>query len=248
MINTCYPQIDSHMLHVLKDEYCSMLRIRPYSAVVKRYSDEFKSSFIYNANALEGSPLTHNDTDYIIKSNSFLENYTATQNMEVLGCSRAFDYILTLPEISPETMLRIHKHIIFFDDGNAGTYRKTPVHVGDKQMPDADVIHDGVRTLFAINKPDVFRQIALFHLQFENLHPFLDGNGRAGRMIINLQLMHAGFLPVNIKLNDAGRYCRCFRQFDIASEKGVQEMYNLLTKYEHEELTKIIELIRCNCP
>ena len=62
-------------------------------------------------------------------------------------------------------------------------------------------------------------------------------------MIINLQLIEAGYLPVNIKRNDAGKYYRCFRQYDKSKEKGIQEMLNLITKYEYEELLKLRNLI-----
>ena len=83
----------------------------------------------------------------------------------------------------------------------------------------------------------------MVHLIFENIHPFIDGNGRTGRMIINLQLLKTGYLPINIKQKDAGKYYGCFRQYDKSKEKGVQELYNLITKYEYEELLKFKTLV-----
>jgi Fic family protein len=167
--------------------------------------------------------------------------------MEVIGGGKAWSYVLTLPEMTVTTMLTIHRKILFFDEENAGVFRKTPVHVGAKQMPDAESIPDNAESLLKLQDDDVFRYAALFHLRFENLHPFIDGNGRTGRMLINLQLMQAGFLPVNIKYNDAGRYYRCFRQYDESREKGVQEMYNLITMYEYEELTSLINALEATC-
>jgi len=244
MRNTWYPHIDTEVLIAFRDEYRNLLADRPHSAVVTRHFDDFRLSYVYNTNAIEGNPITHNDTAYIIQSNSFLENYSATHNMEVIGSNKAWDYVLKMPDMTKETMFDIHKRVLFFDEENAGTFRRTPVFVGEKQMPEAERLDDGVNTLLELREPDVFRQIALFHLRFENLHPFIDGNGRTGRMLINLQLMKDGFLPINIKYNDAQRYYRCFRQYDISLEKGVQEMYNLITKYEHEELTGLMEAIR----
>ena len=238
--------IDTGLLISIKDEYHKMLREKPRSAVVKRYLDEFRIAFVYNTNAIEGNPITHNDTDFIINSNAFLEKYSATHNMEVVGSNKAYNFILSLPDMTAETLLCIHKRVLFFDEENAGVFRKTPVHVGDKQMLDADSISEEIKRLFEMDEPDLFRHIAIFHLRLENIHPFVDGNGRAGRLMINLQLMKAGFLPINIKYIDTGRYYRCFRQFDTAYEKGAQEMFNLITKYEYEELNGIMEAIRLN--
>jgi Fic family protein len=246
MKNTWYPNIDTESLMALRTIYSEFIGIRQKSAVVTRYFDDFCASFIYNSNAIEGNPITENDTAFIISSGRFLENYSAKDNMEVVGSGKAWNYVLTLPPLNITTLLNIHKRVLFFDPESAGTFRKSSVHVGGKQMPDVSSISPVLDALFAQNEKDIFQHIALFHLRLENIHPFIDGNGRTGRMLINLQLMQSGFLPINIEFNDAGKYYRAFRQYDIAKEKGVQELYNLITKYEHEELTKLTDAIQNN--
>lgn len=108
------------------------ITLHPNSILINRYYDEFKNTYIYNTNAIEGSPVTEYDTTYIIQSKTFLEEYSAKENMEVLGCSKAWNYIMTLPELTIKTIQKIHKYLLFFDVDHAGVYRNIPVHVSDK--------------------------------------------------------------------------------------------------------------------
>lgn len=216
----------------------------PKSALISRYFDEFRNAYIYNTNAMEGNPITEYDTAYILKSNTFLEEYSAKDNMEVLGSGRAWDYVMTKPEVSIKTIQMIHKSVLFFDVDHAGVYRKIPVHVGDKQMLPPEEIAEAMESLLSKGKErSFFERVAEIHLRFENIHPFVDGNGRTGRMLLNLQLLTEGYLPVNIKQNEAGKYYRCFRQYDKSGEKGIQELFNLITRYEYEELMKLRDWI-----
>lgn len=245
MENTWYKYITIEVLESFKKEYLNHLTKNPNSSIVKRFYDEFRSSFIYNTNAIEGNRITEYDTAYIINSNTFLENYSMKENMEVLGSNRAWNYILTLPKINLDTILKIHKNILFFDIENAGIFRNSPVKIGDKQMLPFEKIEESIYRLLEFKgNSGIFEYISEFHLRFENIHPFIDGNGRSGRMLINLELLKNGYLPINIKFNDVGKYYRCFRQYDISKNKGIQEMFNIITKYEYDELKTLNEFYK----
>ncbi len=78
-----------------------------------RFLDEFKNSYVYHTNAIKGNPVTEYDTAYIIQSNHFLEDYSAKDNMEVLGSSKAWDYVQKQPEYILQTILQIHKLLMW---------------------------------------------------------------------------------------------------------------------------------------
>lgn len=244
MRNTWYREITQQKISE-KMQYIAEYALQyPYSSVLSHYYSEFKNAYVYHTNAIEGNRITEYDTAYIIQSNKFLEQYSARENMEVLGSSIAWEYIIKKPELSLQTINEIHKRVLFFDVENAGVYRNIAVHLGSKQMLEAEYMQKEMEALLALQKNDFFENIAQMHIKFENIHPFVDGNGKTGRMIVNLQLLHGGYLPISMKQNESGKYYRCFRQYDISKNKGIQEMYNLITKYEWEELNKLSEYIK----
>ena len=80
------------------------------------------------------------------------------------------------------------------------------------------------------------------HLRFEGIHPFIDGNGRTGRLILNLELIKSGLLPINIKFADKREYYACFDDYYGANHTS-DSLTKLITKYEIEELKNRINLL-----
>ena len=244
MRNLWYDGITLGHLCELGREYNKLSDDHGSDSRIKRFYDEFAFSFVYDSNAIEGNPVTEADTYVILSSDSFLEKYSQKDNQEVISLYKGFKYILTKPPLTVETLLNAHKYVLYFDPDNAGAYRTIPVHIVDKNMLPFEKISADTDELFTdINTKnsdisDIFELISRFHLRLENIHPFIDGNGRVGRLFINLMLIHSGFLPINLKVADKGKYYRAFRQYDIDAKKGVGELYSLVTKCEYDELTR----------
>jgi Fic family protein len=89
---------------------------------------------------------------------------------------------------------------------------------------------------------NIIEKIAEFHLRFEGIHPFIDGNGRTGRLIMNLELLKHGYLPIDIKYADKQRYYDCFDEY-CSGANSAKAMVDLITEYEIAELKNRIAII-----
>ena len=88
---------------------------------------------------------------------------------------------------------------------------------------------------------DIITKLARFHLEFESIHPFIDGNGRTGRLLINLELMKAGYPPIDIKFKDRLEYYEAFN--DFRTKNNVSKMSNMLAKYLNQRLDLYLSIL-----
>ncbi len=85
---------------------------------------------------------------------------------------------------------------------------------------------------------------AQFHLAFEAIHPFIDGNGRTGRLIMNFELIRHGFLPVDIKYTDRQKYYEAFDVYHASGKKESSLLEKMIVEYEIEELEKYLAILK----
>lgn len=209
----------------------------------------------YNSNHMEGSKLTEDQTRYIYETNTIgLEKEPANIDdiIETVNHFQCFDYILDCAEeiLTENTIKKIHSMLKCNTSDsrlewfNVGDYKQRPNMVGDsKTTPPGKVEKEMRRLLFEYQQKDSisFDDILEFHYYFEKIHPFQDGNGRVGRLIIFKECLKYNIIPFIIDERHKLYYYRGLKEFE--NESGylrdtclsAQDVYKELLKYFAEE-------------
>lgn len=180
------------------------------------------SEAVYNSNAIENSTLTLGDTERILLDLEVSKEYLLREVFEAKNLARVSEYIRTKSEITltADLMKLLHAMLIGgIDDSIAGRFREKGeyVRIGSHIAPAPEhvirllevLLHD-----YAVEHAQhVVDKISYFHLQFEHIHPFNDGNGRIGRALINLQLQSYGYPNIIIRDKDKKSYYKTFKTF-----------------------------------
>lgn len=197
-------------------------RRRPLTAgELQRLRDEFLVEYTYNSNAIEGNTLTLRETALVL-SGLTVDRKPLKDHLEAVGHRDAFIYVQELVEnkaaFSETVIKQIHTLVMMDRPEDRGLYRRIPVRImGAFHEPPLPVmvpeLMERLSAEFSDAKLHVIERAALFHLRFEGIHPFVDGNGRTGRLILNLMLMQGGYPPVNVKFADRRRYYEAFDSY-----------------------------------
>lgn len=208
----------------------------------------------YNSNHMEGSRLTEEQTRYIYETNTIgfeKESVNVDDIIETVNHFQCFDYILDCAEdILTENIIK-KLHLILKSNTsdsrlewfNVGDYKQRPNMVGDsKTTPPGKVKKEMQRLLFEYQQKNniTFDDIMEFHYHFEKIHPFQDGNGRVGRLIMFKECLKYNMLPFIIDERHKLYYYRGLKEFE--NEKGylmdtclsAQDVYNEMLKYFDE--------------
>jgi len=220
---------------------------------LKRLRNEFVVENTYNSNAIEGNTLTLRETALVLEGVTIGEK-PLKDHLEAVGHKEAFELVFELADrkenLTEKTVKDLHSLVLMHDRTNAGVYRKLPVRiVGALHTPPqpylVPVQMEQLIADYATMKTDhhIIDAIAEFHLRFEGIHPFIDGNGRTGRLILNLELIKAGLLPINVKFTDRRKYYDCFDGY-YGEEHSVKPLADMIAEYEAEELEKRIAMLK----
>ena len=216
---------------------------------VARLNEEFVVEYTYNSNAIEGNTLTLRETDLVLRGLT-IDQKPLKDHMEAVGHKEAFEYVSELVKenvpISESVIKQIHYLVLADKKEDRGAYRHVPVKImGAQHQPvQPYLIIPKMEELlwdYSENKEHIVTKLARFHIEFEGIHPFIDGNGRTGRLLVNLELMKAGYPPINIKFTDRISYYNAFDEYYV--KHNLSAMENLFAKYINERLDLYLNIL-----
>ena len=237
-------------IKLLKQEY-DILRIGK-DALLRMIDEAEIPEMVYNSNAIENSTLTLKETEKILLEMEVSRDVSLREVFEAKNLARIIEYLRDKSqegEVSKEIIVLLHQMLIGnIDDNIAGKFRKTGeyVRIGTYIAPPPEHIDEIIEEIIVeyTSEHDSYfiDKITKFHLDFENLHPFLDGNGRIGRVLINYQLQHLGFPNLIIRDKEKQKYYNGFKEY--RDNKNTKPMEKVLALALMESLHKRIAYLK----
>ena len=200
-------------------------------ALLKLISETEIGEQVYNSNAIENSTLSLEETEKILLQIDLDRYITEREIFEAKNLARVVGYIekkAKEKELTLEVILSLHKMLLSnIRDNIAGRFRKNNEyvkvanHIAPAPKEITGLLEEMLADYHGSHHENIEKRIARLHLTFENIHPFVDGNGRIGRILNNYLLIREGFVPMNIKFIDRQKYYDAFKEFD---KKGVSKI------------------------
>ncbi len=216
---------------------------------MERLAEEFIVEYTYNSNAIEGNTLTLRETDMVLRGLT-IDRKPLKDHMEAVGHKEAFDFVRDLVKeqmpLSERIIKQIHYLVLADKREDRGVYRGVPVRImGAKHEPvQPYLIQPKMEQLLEAYRNSaeyIVTRLARFHIEFEGIHPFIVGNGRTGRLLVNLELMKAGYPPIDIKFTDRIPYYNAFDEYHVKHNLGAME--KLFAEYVNKKLDSYLVML-----
>lgn len=220
------------LLDVAEEQAALLRGLYPLSendrVAMKSYDEAFLVRFTYNSAAIEGSTLTLADTELVLEGeylpsdsgNKRLRDIFAARGIAE-GCEFAASMLESTHPLSEELIKDIHEKVALdCQPRTRGSYRTTAVYIkGSETVPVSAIrVRDCMANLvfnFERSSEPVIVKTAAFHALFESIHPFQDGNGRTGRILMNYFLEQAGYPPIAIKASLRSEYLQALEDWQV---------------------------------
>jgi len=207
--------------------------LRPFSAeITRKLEEQFTVEWTYNSNAIEGNTLTLKETELVINRGLTIGKKSLSEHFEAInhkeGIQYLYDFIKKKKELSEDTILALHKIILKnIDDTEAGHYRTSnvmitgAVHIPPSAVKIKKLMGEFFEWYYKNKKKMSIAELAAWvHYKIVHIHPFIDGNGRTARLLMNLILIQNGYPPAVILNVDRQKYYRALKDADKEKYSG----------------------------
>lgn len=226
------------MNDILRELLRKKSRLDSYKPIAKNVLDNleewYRIELTYTSNAIEGNTLTRQETALIVEKGITVEGKSVQEHLEAINHAEAFTYIQELAkqkkrnELKLQDILDIHRMILKkIDDADAGRLRNTAVRISGSTtiLPNPlkvpDLMGEFIQWL-QTNTDNPIQVASDAHFKLVTIHPFVDGNGRTARLLMNFILIQAGFPPAIIKKEERNRY---LTSLEMGQTKGQLDSY-----------------------
>jgi Fic family protein len=203
--------------------------------LVRNLEEWFVIELTYTSNALEGNTLTRKETAAVVEKGLTVGGKTLVEHLEATNHAKAFKDVVRLAqtptaELRGVDVLQLHEAVLRgIDDSNAGQYRRIPVRISGSPviLPNPvkvpDLMDAFIEWIVSNSESHPVELAAEVHYQLVTIHPFVDGNGRTARLLMNLILMQNGYPPAIIRTRDRLKYIGGLEKAQLG---GSKEGYN----------------------
>jgi len=234
----------------IKEKKQELDKRRPLSqGEAERLKQDFAIEYTYNSNAIEGNTLTLRETAMVFEGLT-IANKALKDHLEAMQHRDAFWYVCDLAaqneQLSEKVIQDIHSIVLNDRMLDRGVYRRVAVrilgavHIPPNPIKIANLMQELVSDYN--NNAKGIKEIATFHVAFERIHPFIDGNGRTGRLLANLELMKQGYPPIDIKFATRKEYYDSLNEFTFAG--NTERFEQLFAGYVLQRLEEYLEIIK----
>jgi Fic family protein len=229
------PQMNPRLERRIAEKKKQLDAYRPLDlGIVRRLHEDFRVEATYHSNAIEGNTLTLAETEMVLEYGLTIGGHPLREHLEVTNHAKAYDTLerLANTSIDLETVLFLHRLVKAQIDEDAGQLRTGPVHIRGASFtppPAKDLplyLAQWTRWLHSDQalSYDPVTRAAVAHHDFESLHPFFDGNGRVGRLLLNIMLLQDGYPPALILRDWRQRYIQALQQASAGDYQAIIDL------------------------
>ena len=219
-------------------------------SILLQNENRHRLSFIVSSAAIEGNTFTIDETKKLLDNNIVSSKRSFDEHRQIVNYHNAYNEMLELSSknapLDIEIICRLHGFVSAGEIKSAGSLRTESVYIGDSaRVVHTPVSHEYIESAlqkaiddYDKSTDDTLTKIAKFHLEFEHIHPYVDGNGRVGRLVMNYQLLSNGYFQIHIPSNKRSLYMSAFKDYNRTSK--IDKMLDIISR----EQVKTIENIK----